>query len=139
MGLVIILLDLYFLFYEIVVILRDGLWNYIATDVFNYIDVITALLNAALVVETFTETENPYSDRKSIKNLTALAIVLMWANLFDWFNLFSSYFSLYWRVIKTTLVEITSIAVIFVLLLMAFGNALIIMNEGRYKDEQLYQ
>jgi hypothetical protein len=63
----------------------------------------------------------------------------MWVNLFDWYNLLSAYFSLYWRIIKTTLVEITSVAVIFILLLAAFGNALMILNDGRYNDNQLYE
>ena len=58
--------------------------------------------------------------------------------MFDWFNIFSSYFSLYWRVIKTTMIEIAQIAVIFVLLLMGFGNALMILNEGRYNENQLF-
>ena len=63
----------------------------------------------------------------------------MWTNLFEWYNLLSSYFSLYWRIIKTTLIEIVSVAVIFVLLLMAFGNALMILNADRYEGNQLYE
>ena len=96
---------------------------------------ITTFLNAALVFETLAESESiTFSDRKVIKNLTAFATILMWVNLFDWYNIFSADFSLYWRVIKMTLVEISGIAVIFLLLLMAFGNALMILNEGRYNE-----
>ena len=104
MGLIIIVLDLYFLFFEVVIITRDGFLKFFKDDVFNYIDMMTTVLNAALVFETLSETETYItSDRKTIKNLTAFAIILMWLNLFDWFNLFPSYFSLYWRVIKTTI------------------------------------
>ena len=104
MAFVIIVLDLYFLFFELVVIARDGFKEYIASDFFNYVDVITSVLNAVLVYWTFTETSEDQNDRNDIKNWTILAILLMWTNLFDWYNLANSYFSLYWRVIKATLV-----------------------------------
>lgn len=139
MGLMIILLDIYFLFYEFVIFMRDGFKSYFDSDFFNYIDLITSVMNTVLVFNTLTETEITYADRSAIKNWTALTIVLMWTNLFDWYNLLSSRFSVYWRIIKSTLVEISSVALIFLLLLMAFGNALMILNEGRYEDEQIFE
>ena len=36
MGLIIIVLDCYFLFFEVVVIMRDGLWKFLKADIFNY-------------------------------------------------------------------------------------------------------
>ena len=55
MGLIIICLDLYFLFYEVVIVMRDGT-KYLS-DIFNYVDMITAAINLWLIYETFTETE----------------------------------------------------------------------------------
>ena len=57
MGLVIILLDIYFLWYEILVIKRDGIVEYIADGLFNYVDLITTVLNAVLVFITLREAE----------------------------------------------------------------------------------
>ena len=55
MGFIIIVLDLYFLFFELVVIARDGIWDYLADGFFNYLDLITTVLNAILVFETLAE------------------------------------------------------------------------------------
>ena len=54
MGLIIILLDFYFLFYEVYGALRDGK-DYLL-DIFNYVDVFTSILNLYLVIHTLTET-----------------------------------------------------------------------------------
>ena len=57
MGFVIILLDIYFLHYEILVIQRDGMVEYMAEGLFNYLDLITTVLNAVLVFITLREAE----------------------------------------------------------------------------------
>ena len=56
MGFTIIGLDLYFLSYEFVTIMRNG-YLYLTTDFFNYVDLFTSGLNMWLVFETLTETE----------------------------------------------------------------------------------
>ena len=140
MGFVMIILDIYFFMYEIVVMRREGIIDYMSSDFFNHLDWMTSVLNAVLVFETLAEEEGyATSDRKTLKNWTAFAIILMWINLFDWFNITSPFFSIYWRVIKTTLLEIAGILVIFVLLLLGFGNALMILNEGRYDENEFFQ
>ena len=55
MGLIIICLDLYFLFYELVIVMRDGT-KYL-NSVVNFVDMITAFINMWLVYQTFKETE----------------------------------------------------------------------------------
>ena len=136
MASIMMIFNLYFMFYELCVIARDGIWSYLDSDFFNYVDMITSVMNTVLVISTFTEEEiTLFRHRKSIRSWTAFTVLMMWTNLFDWFNLFDSFYSLYWRVIKTTLVEISSVLIIFVLLLMAFGNALMIMNDARYEEE----
>ena len=57
MGFVIILLDIYFLCYEILVIKRDGIVEYMADGLFNYLDLITTVLNAVLVFITLREAD----------------------------------------------------------------------------------
>ena len=54
----IIILDIYFLYFEFVIIQRDGIKEYFSSGFFNYLDLITSVLNVLLVVETFTETGN---------------------------------------------------------------------------------
>ena len=57
MGFVIILLDIYFLHYEMLVIQRDGMVEYMAEGLFNYLDLITTVLNAVLVFITLREAD----------------------------------------------------------------------------------
>ena len=56
MGLTIIGLDIYFLFYEFVGLMRNA-YLYLTNDPFNYVDLFTSGLNLWLVFETLTETE----------------------------------------------------------------------------------
>ena len=58
LGFMIIILDIYFLYFEFVIIKRDGIKEYFSSGFFNYLDLITSVLNVLLVVETFTETGN---------------------------------------------------------------------------------
>ena len=57
MGFVMIILDIYFLMYEIVVMIREGIIDYMASDFFNHVDWMTSVLNAVLVFETLREAE----------------------------------------------------------------------------------
>ena len=57
MGVVIIALDLYFLYYEFAAIIRN-VSSYLTEDIFNYVDLFTAALNLYLVFETLTEKES---------------------------------------------------------------------------------
>ena len=56
MGFAIVCLDLYFLCYEFVMLMRNS-YLYLTTDVFNYVDLFTSGLNMWLVYETLTESE----------------------------------------------------------------------------------
>ena len=108
-------------------------------DFINFVDLLTAALNIWLVYETLAETEAyGVTDRKMIRNWTALAVFLMWIKSFYWMNLFSSY-SYYVRLIKATIYDIRFFLSILMVLLMAFGNALMILNEGRYQENKIVQ
>ena len=108
-------------------------------DFINFVDLLTAALNLWLVYETLAETEAyGVTDRKMIRNWTALAVFSMWIKSFYWMNLFSSY-SYYVRLIKATIYDIRFFLSILMVLLMAFGNALMILNEGRYQENKIVQ
>ena len=87
MGFLIIMLDLYFLFYEFTAMMRSGT-VYFTEDLFNYIDLISAVLNAGLVFATLLEKESEAtSDRSTIRNYAVIAVLTMWTNSLDWLNL----------------------------------------------------
>ena len=112
---------------------------YFTEDIFNYLDLVTAVLNLWLIFQTLVETEaQGVSERSMIKNWTALAVVLMWAKCFYWMNLFSEY-SFYVRLVKSTLYDIRHFSSILIISFMMFANALMILNEGRYQDNKLVQ
>ena len=138
MGIAIICLNFYFLFYEVVCIMRDGSKQYFGTDLFNYFDLLTSGLNFWLVYETLTETESrDASIRNRDKAWTAFTVVLMWIKSFYWLRFFTKY-SNYVRLIKATLFDIRRFFTVFLFLLMAFGNALLILNEGRDDESRIY-
>ena len=62
----------------------------------------------------------------------------MWLKLFYWMNQFTSY-AYYVRLLKATLSDIRIFFSIFIICLMMFGNALLILNEGRYADRKVIQ
>ena len=138
MGFLIICLNCYFLFYEFATIMRDGMKDYLTTDFFNYADFLTAALNFYLVIVTLSESDSQVSaDRVSIRPLAAFTVLLMWIKSFYWLRFFSS-FSKYVRLIKSTIYDIRFFFTVFLLLLMAFGNTLMILNEGRYEDNRIF-
>ena len=132
MGFIIICLDLYFLFFEFVSIVRD-VTTYLTTDLlFNLIDMISTPLNMLLVFKTLTETEaNGLSDRSMIKTMASFGTMLMWSKWAYWMAFFFE-LSFILRLIKATLYDIVPIMYALLCTVAALGNCLEIMNEGRY-------
>ena len=118
--------------------MRDGLKKYFDTDFFNYVDLLTAGLNFWLVIETLSETETrDYDRRHTDRAWTAFTVVLMWIKSFYWLRFFSEY-SQYVRLIKATIYDMRRFFIVFILLLMAFGNALMILNVDRDDELRIY-
>ena len=127
MRILILIFVSYFLFFEIVCILRDGL-SYLK-DIFNWIDIISFMLNIYLIIATVyieSLTENRIVNRA----ISALGVVLMWFKAFYWLRIFTGT-SFYVRLIRDTLYDIRYFLILFILILATFGNALLILNESR--------
>ena len=127
MRILILIFVSYFLFFEIVCILRDGL-SYLK-DIFNWIDIISFMLNIYLIIATVyieSLTENRIVNRA----ISALGVVLMWFKAFYWLRIFTGT-SFYVRLIRDTLYDIRYFLILFILILATFGNALLILNENR--------
>mmetsp|Transcript_36577 Transcript_36577/g.48015 ORF Transcript_36577/g.48015 Transcript_36577/m.48015 type:complete len:218 (+) Transcript_36577:2106-2759(+) len=114
---------IYFFYFELVAFVRDGLVYFF--DVFNYFDLCLPWLNLYLLYNTTHVT--PGEDRQTIRALAAFSTTLMWCKAFYWLRLFSST-SFYIRLIIETLWDIRYFLILFVFVLMTFGNALIIMD-----------
>ena len=77
-------------------------------------------------------------DAKSdyLRGLAATAVVLTWFKSFYWLRLFDST-SFYVRLIIETLFDIKYFIILFIIILLTFGNALYILSIG--KEEPLYR
>jgi hypothetical protein len=118
--------------------MRDGT-TYLTESIWNYVDLLTAVLNLWLVFQTFAETEaSGVSDRRMIQNCTALAVILMWSKIFYWMNISTSY-SFYIKLIKATIQDIGIFASILIVLFMMLANVLMILNDRRYEDVKFVQ
>jgi hypothetical protein len=62
----------------------------------------------------------------------------MWMKTFYWMRLFGPT-SFYVRLIRETIIDIGYFLILFVFILMAFGNTLLVMNSGRYGEEKIFQ
>ena len=124
---------LFFLLFEFIVMLRAG-WSYFI-DPFNYVDLGSFTLNVFLVVNTF---QHKYGTAvgASTRAVCSLAIILNWIKVFYWMRLFDAT-SFYVKLIKETLFDITNFLVLFIIILMTFGNALLVANHGRLANEEL--
>ena len=70
------------------------------------------------------------ADRRVIRQLAGISMTLMWVKTFYWMRLFSNT-SFYIRLIMETLKDIKYFLILFIFIMMCFGNALLVMNQGR--------
>ena len=127
-------MNIYFVYYEIKDVIRDG-FSYLF-DPFNYLDVLKYSLNIFLIIEAVDgkNTEDEKSDY--LRGLAAVAVVLTWFKSFYWLRLFDST-SFYVRLIVETISDIKYFIILFVIILLTFGNALYILSIG--KEDPLYK
>jgi len=137
---------LYFLFFEIVAIVRDG-WSYL-TDIFNYFDWIAFFLNFYVTYTTvwdsnlvtkeekvsnsadstaYKTSAEKISDYEYRRAIASGLVLLMWVKTFYWMRLFTAT-SFYIRLISETLSDIKYFLILFIFILMTFGNTVLVMN-----------
>lgn len=124
---IILTLIAYFFFFEMVCIMRDGL-DYL-TDIFNWMDNIAFILNIYMIYATVYIAPDPTA-RTEVRAMAALTVVFMWFKAFYWLRIFSGT-SFYVRLIRDTLYDIRYFMILFILILLTFANAIMILNEGR--------
>ena len=73
---------------------------------------------------------------KTTRSLAALLVILVWFKAFYWMRLFSDT-GFYVRLIRETLWDIRYFLILFAFILLTFGNALLILNEGRDSDQSI--
>ena len=111
---------------------RDGI-RYLR-DVFNFVDMMQFALNIYLIHDIVNHDKNSGEPvNKTTRLLVTLAVFLMWIKAFYWMRLFGST-SFYIKLIRETLYDIRYFLILFIAILMSFGNCLLIMNEGREED-----
>ena len=166
LRIIIIISVIYFSFFEFMSMVRDG-WDYIL-DIFNWFDWIAFFFNiyiiayivndskpdadaegadsdpdGAAAVDTGDEEaegpkDNLQEDRHQVRTMAAISILFMWFKVFYWMRLFSKT-SFYIRLILETLNDVKYFLILFMTMLMLFGNATYIMNQGRTADGQIYK
>ena len=118
---------IYFGIYEIIQMYRDRLDYF--KDLWNYFDLGSIILNTFLLI-------NLLGDKKWIESkdnlvvLVFIAVFILWWKLIYWFRLFEST-SFYIRLIIDTISGIGYFFTIFLVLLLAFSNAIYILNSNR--------
>ena len=83
---------------------------------------------------------NPEDDNENFhrrRAMAALLVFLMWMKTFYWMRLFGPT-SFYVRLIQETIMDIGYFLILFIFILLTFGNTLLIMNYGRPDDSQVF-
>ena len=78
--------------------------------------------------------EGVYENHRPLPAITSL---LLWNKAFYWMRLFSET-AFYVKLIIETIIDIRYFLILFIAILMTFGNALMIMNAGRIEETRLY-
>ena len=135
---VILIGTVYFAFIEITTMLRDGFVYF--KSMYNLIDFGTFVLNFYLTYATSAyPLEESKESRSTIRSLATLAVFLLWLKTFYWMRLFES-LSFYVRLISETLYDIRFFLILFVFILMTFGNTLMIIGHHREESKgELYK
>ena len=137
LRILIVIFVIYFSFFEFASIHRER-WNYL-TDVFNYIDWASFILNFYIIgmivreepAKVIDEDEDAFDklndERSLVRVASGLAVIFMWIKTFYWMGLFERT-SFYIRLIRETLYDIIYFLILCLFVMLCFGNALMIAN-----------
>ena len=114
--------------------IRDGA-NYFI-DPFNYADITLIFLNIYLIEEALNGANTEDEVANKVRPIASIVVLLSWLKSFYWLKLFGET-SFYVRLVIWALYDIRHFMVLFVMILMTFGNTIMILSQGR--DENLYR
>ena len=83
---IMILLTVYFIFFEVKSVLRDGLDYF--REVFNYLDILSFTANIYCLEAAMEGKHEEGPNVEVIRAFAALAVLLMWFKAFYWLRLF---------------------------------------------------
>mmetsp|Transcript_42077 Transcript_42077/g.55429 ORF Transcript_42077/g.55429 Transcript_42077/m.55429 type:complete len:182 (-) Transcript_42077:728-1273(-) len=157
----------YFSFFEFVAMIRDG-WNYLfdifnyfdwSAFILNFYVIITtvwdpvknipgkdpASVNGRMLhcvaeddpAANVATDDKDYSEFMRRRGFAATLVFIMWVKTFYWMRLFGPT-SFYVRLIQETILDIGYFLILFLFILMTFGNTLLIMNAGRDENEAIF-
>lgn len=123
-------LIIYFLYFEVRCMMRDKMIYLL--DLYNYVDIGTFILNIYLIRNANQGTTSEAAKSEYLRPLASIAVLLMWAKSFYWLRLFGST-SFFVRLIADTLYDTRYFLILFMLILMTFGNAMLVLSTDREK------
>ena len=120
---------LYFTFIEISQIMqhRVNYWD----DFWNFLDLISIILNTILLFDLFNTQK---IDIDNTRVITFVAVFILWGKLIYWFRLFTPT-AFYIKLIIETLKNVGWFLLIYVAVLLAFANAIYILNKNRTQPD----
>ena len=103
--------------------------NYLKS-VWNFIDLLSIILNAFLLVDRFAEMISP----EAAVRLAFVAVSLMWLTFIYWLRIFD-YTTFYFDLIWQTILDMIPFFLIFTLIIIGCGNATYILNANRVQGD----
>ena len=122
---------IYFGFFELIQLKREGM-GYFTSGIWNFFDVSSIVLNTILLVDLFGKQQ---IDIELTRVIAFFTIFILWWKLIYWFRLFEST-SFYIKLIIETIKGIGYFTIIFIVILMAFSNAIFILNKNRTEPDE---
>ena len=138
LGIMMIIVSLYFLYFEFYQAIRDGYQSYLL-DIYNYQYLGLFCLNFYLVYITLTNGDKELTEDERIYILreACFAVILVWLQIFYYARLFPT-LSIYVRLVKTTMSDMIYFFFFFLLMLLMFANAQVILDAARWPEEHIY-
>ena len=121
---------IYFGIYELIQMYRERLDYF--TEIWNWFDMGSIILNTFLLINLLGNKK--WMEKENMVTLVFVAVFILWWKLIYWFRLFEST-SFYIRLILDTIAGIGYFFSIFVVLLLAFSNAIYILNINRKTED----
>ena len=132
MSVVFVGLALYFLYIDMLRLYRDR-WATFTSNYYFLLDLCSYGVNIFAAIATVSKYKIDPDDpgnKKLMIWLSVAGVTLMWRKAFSWMRL-NSEISVFVRLLRETIKDLGYFILVFVYLLFAFANMVLIMNQGR--------